>query len=205
MACRIKWLDELELLGKAKKLLGKLLSYLGLLAEEIEKTKGKTGMISLSQIKSLITEVCTDMGEKFASKDAINLLVATGIVESRYEYLRQMGDGPARSFWQVEAATAVDNLAHYLKHRPELMKKCAEASMVDIKHWQNFDEKIWEKILEKNIAAGIVHARLKYWRVPKRMPNTHEGQADYWKKYYNTEGRKGDPEEFVEACKKYLS
>ncbi len=205
MACRIKWLGELELLGKAKKLLEELLSYLGLLAEETEKIKGKKGMISLSQIKSLVTEVCTDMGEKFASKDAVNLIVATGIVESRYEYLRQMGDGPARSFWQVEAATAVDNLAHYLKHRPDLMKKCAEASMVDIKHWQNFDEKVWEKILEKNIAAGIVHARLKYWRVPKRMPNTHEGQADYWKKYYNTEGGKGDPEEFVEACKKYLS
>ena len=205
MACRIKWLGELELLGKAKKLLKELLSYLGLLAEETEKIKGKKGMISLSQIKSLVTEVCTDMGEKFASKDAVNLIVATGIVESRYEYLRQMGDGPARSFWQVEAATAVDNLAHYLKHRPDLMKKCAEASMVDIKHWQNFDEKVWEKILEKNIAAGIVHARLKYWRVPKRMPNTHEGQADYWKKYYNTEGGKGDPEEFVEACKKYLS
>ena len=205
MACRIKWLGELELLGKAKKLLEELLSYLGLLAEETEKIKGKKGMISLSQIKSLVTEVCTDMGEKFASKDAVNLIVATGIVESRYEYLRQMGDGPARSFWQVEAATAVDNLAHYLKHRPDLMKKCAEASMVDIKHWQNFDEKVWEKILEKNIAAGIVHARLKYWRVPKRMPNTHEGQADYWKKYYTTEGGKGDPEEFVEACKKYLS
>ena len=205
MACRIKWLGELELLGKVKKLLEELLSYLGLLAEETEKIKGKKGMISLSQIKSLVTEVCTDMGEKFASKDAVNLIVATGIVESRYEYLRQMGDGPARSFWQVEAATAVDNLAHYLKHRPDLMKKCAEASMVDIKHWQNFDEKVWEKILEKNIAAGIVHARLKYWRVPKRMPNTHEGQADYWKKYYNTEGGKGDPEEFVEACKKYLS
>ena len=205
MACRIKWLGELELLVKAKKLLEELLSYLGLLAEETEKIKGKKGMISLSQIKSLVTEVCTDMGEKFASKDAVNLIVATGIVESRYEYLRQMGDGPARSFWQVEAATAVDNLAHYLKHRPDLMKKCAEASMVDIKHWQNFDEKVWEKILEKNIAAGIVHARLKYWRVPKRMPNTHEGQADYWKKYYNTEGGKGDPEEFVEACKKYLS
>ena len=205
MACRIKWLGELELLEKAKKLLEELLSYLGLLAEETEKIKGKKGMISLSQIKSLVTEVCTDMGEKFASKDAVNLIVATGIVESRYEYLRQMGDGPARSFWQVEAATAVDNLAHYLKHRPDLMKKCAEASMVDIKHWQNFDEKVWEKILEKNIAAGIVHARLKYWRVPKRMPNTHEGQADYWKKYYNTEGGKGAPEEFVEACKKYLS
>ena len=99
------------------------------------------------------------MGEKFASKDAVKLVVATGIVESRYEYIRQLGDGPARSFWQVEPATCVDNLAHYLKHRPKLMKRCAEASVVDIKHWQNFEENVWEEILEKNIA---VDACLKY-------------------------------------------
>ena len=115
-----------------------------------------------------------------------------------------MGDGPARSFWQVEAATCVDNLAHYLKHRKKLMLKCAEASVVDIKHWQNFDEILWEDILEKNIAAGIVHCRLKYWRVPKKMPNTFEGMANYWKKYYNTEQGKGDPQHFIDACRKYL-
>ena len=158
-------------------------------------------MVSLKQMKSLIEDVCTGMGEKFASDSAINLVLATGIVESRYEYIRQMGDGPARSFFQVEAATAVDNLAHYLKHRTKLMAKCAEASLVDIKHWQNFDEKKWEEILEKNIAAGIVHCRLKYWRVPKRMPNTLEGRAAYWKTYYNSAGGAGTEEKYIETVK----
>ena len=161
-------------------------------------------MISIKQMRSLIKSVCTKMGDKFASDDAVSLVLATGIVESRYEYVRQMGNGPARSFWQVEAATAVDNLAHYLKHRKSLMGKCAEASLVDLKHWQSYDEKLWEEILEKNIAAGIIHCRLKYWRIPKRMPSSIEGQADYSKKYYNTEGGKGDPEHFVESAKKWL-
>jgi len=161
-------------------------------------------MISISQMKSLVSSTCEKMGTKFASEDAVNLVLATGIVESRYEYIRQMGDGPARSFWQVEAATAVDNLMHYLKHRPKLMQECANASYVDLKHWQDFDENIWEEILEKNIAAGIIHCRLKYWRVPKKMPSSIEGQAYYWKKYYNTEGGKGDPEHFIDACLKYL-
>jgi len=58
-------------------------------------------MISVSQIRSLVEDTCQRMGDKFASEDAISLVVATGIVESRYEYIRQMGDGPARSFWQV--------------------------------------------------------------------------------------------------------
>ena len=162
-------------------------------------------MISITQIESLVKDTCSQLGSKYASDEAVKLVVATGIVESRYEYIRQMGDGPARSFWQVEAATAVDNLAHYLKHRPKLMSKCADASYVDLKHWQNFDEKIWEEILEKNIAAGIVHCRIKYWRVPKRMPNTIEGMANYWKKYYNTEQGKGNPEHFIDACRKYLT
>ena len=162
-------------------------------------------MISIKQVESLVKQTCSLLGSKYASDDAVRLVVATGIVESRYEYIKQMGDGPARSFWQVEAATAVDNLAHYLKHRPKLMQKCADASYVDLKHWQNFDEKIWEEILEKNIAAGIIHCRLKYWRVPKRMPNTIEGMSIYWKKYYNTEQGKGNPEHFIDACRKYLT
>ena len=58
-------------------------------------------MISVGQIRSLVEDTCLKMGDKFASKDAVDLVIATGIVESRYEYIRQMGDGPARSFWQV--------------------------------------------------------------------------------------------------------
>ena len=53
-------------------------------------------MISIGQIRSLVQNTCLKMGEKYASKDAVELVLATGIVESRYEYIRQMGDGPAR-------------------------------------------------------------------------------------------------------------
>ena len=161
-------------------------------------------MISIKQIRSLIERTCSAMGKKFASDDAIDLVLVTGIVESRYKYLRQLGNGPACSFWQVEPATCVDNLIHYLKHRKSLIVSCAEASRVDSKYWQVYDEDIWADILEKNISAGIVHCRLKYWRVPKPVPNTTQGKADYWKKYYNSEGGAGNPEHFVEAANKWL-
>ena len=162
-------------------------------------------MVSINQMRSLIDRTCSTMGEKFASEDAIDLVLTTGIVESRYKYLRQLGDGPACSFWQVEPATAVDNIAHYLKHRKSLVIKCAEASRVDSKYWQVYDEDIWADILEKNIASGIVHCRLKYWRVPKSIPNTTKGKAEYWKKYYNTEGGKGHIDHFTEAVRKWLT
>ena len=161
-------------------------------------------MLSISQMKSLVKDTCFKMGSKFASDDAVDLVLATGIVESRYEYIRQMGDGPARSFWQVEPASAVDNCQHYLKYRTDLMKDCANASLVDVKYWQMYEERVWSEILEKNIASGIVHCRLKYRRVPKKLPTSLEGQADYWKKYYNTEGGKGDPAHFIESVKKWM-
>ena len=138
-------------------------------------------MVSIKQIRSLIERTCNVMSEKYSSKSAVDIVLATGIIESRYEYITQMNDGPAKSFFQVEPATAVDNLAHYLKHRPELMQKCAEASVVDLKYWQTYDEKLWADILEKNIAAGIVHCRIKYCRIPKRMPTSGEGIAHDWK------------------------
>ena len=99
-------------------------------------------MVSIKQMRSLIERTCNVMGEKYASKSAVDMVLATGIIESRYEYITQMNDGPAKSFFQVEPATAVDNLVHYLKHRPELMQKCAEASVVDLKYWQTYDEKL---------------------------------------------------------------
>ena len=126
------------------------------------------------------------MGDKFASDSAVTLITETGLVESRYVYLRQLGDGPARSFWQIEPATCIDNLQHYLKH------------------WQNYGEKLWEKILEENLSAAIIHCRLKYWRVPKRMPDSLEGRASYWKKYYNTDQGKGTEEKYIDMVKEYL-
>jgi len=161
-------------------------------------------MISLDQIKSLINKTCFELGDKFRSDSATQLILETGLVESKYKYLRQLGDGPARSFWQVEPATAVDNLAHYLKHRFALLHKCAEVSLVDVKHWQNFSEPLWSEILEKNIATAIIHCRLKYWRVPKRMPNTLEGRAKYWKQYYNSAQGKGSEQHYMETIKDWM-
>ena len=81
------------------------------------------------------------------------------------------------------------------------MLKCAEVSMVDIKHWQNYSEFLWSEILEANLAAAIIHCRLKYWRVPKRMPNSLEGRAKYWKKYYNSDQGAGTEEKYLETIK----
>ena len=48
-----------------------------------------------------------------------------------------------------------------------------------------------------NPYIGAVLARLGLASVPKAIPKDLEGQADYWKKYWNTEAGKGTSEHFI--------
>ena len=62
------------------------------------------------QIRSLIGNTLKDMGEKFDNPNAVELLYATGLVESKYRYIKQHPTGPARSFWQLETNSVIDNI-----------------------------------------------------------------------------------------------
>ena len=57
------------------------------------------------------------------SLSAEELVRGTAIVESGLTYLKQHGDGPALSFWQVEPATHDDLYTNFLNFRPELGSK----------------------------------------------------------------------------------
>ena len=52
-------------------------------------------MVNPEQIKGLVSEVCVKLGEKYSSDTAIELVYNTGLVESKYEYIKQIGTGPA--------------------------------------------------------------------------------------------------------------
>lgn len=138
------------------------------------------------QIRTLIEDTLNGLGSKYASEDAVNLVFWTGLVESRYEYIKQLGTGPARSFWQVEPDTAVSQVNNYIKYRSKLAFKCAEVSMTQPDVWVKGDSEAWGKILLVNSAAAIVHCRLKYWRSPKPMAKNLDDAAKMWKDVYNT-------------------
>jgi len=46
-------------------------------------------------------------------------------------------------------------------------------------------------------------ARIHYLRIADKIPSTLEGQAAYWKKYYNSEKGAGTVEEYIANYKKY--
>lgn len=160
-------------------------------------------MINIPQIRELIDETMLAMGDRFFSKHASDLVFETGLVESRYEYLMQLGSGPAKSFFQVEPSSAVDNIANYLSFREIDRTKMAEASFLPVEYWESINENFWENLLKYNIACGIIHCRLKYWRAPEKLPTTLEERASYWKQFYNTAEGAGTESHYIEIVEAY--
>jgi len=70
---------------------------------------------------------------------------------------------------------------------------------------ENFDI-VWQFVewreLEHSPLLSIISCRLTYKLVPEAIPDTVEGRAAYWKKYYNTVAGKGTEEEYIENAKK---
>ena len=159
-------------------------------------------MVDKKQMRSIINDVLQKLGEKYADSKALDLVYNTGLVESKYVYLKQM-QGPAVGFFQIEPWVGVSTCNDYLKFRESLMKQVAEVCLLDWKYFLEPNEDEWRYILTTNIAAQIVFCRLHYRRVPKPLPRTLEEQASQWKIYYNTAKGKGTPEHFMEIVSKY--
>tara|TARA_Y100001937_G_scaffold10884_1_gene13216 strand:- start:1531 stop:2022 length:492 start_codon:yes stop_codon:yes gene_type:complete len=154
----------------------------------------------VQQYRSLIKRVITRMG--MYSTKAEDLVLGTGLYESQYRYIRQIGSGIAKSFWQVETATAQDNIKSYLKYRQSRARMCASAALVSSQYVsEDISDKEVGHMLEANIAYGIMHCRLKYWRVPKGIPSDIEGQAHYYKKYYNSAEGKASEKGYIKLYK----
>ena len=148
------------------------------------------------QIKKLIETTLKKMD--MWSEEAVELVFLTGLVESGYKYISQIGSGIARSFWQVEVATAKDCIDNYLIYRQDVLKSFGEAvhrKPSEILAWteEELHELIWH-----DMALGIAFCRIKYRRVPKRLPKTLDECASQWKEFYNTEHGSGTVSHFLE-------
>ena len=128
------------------------------------------------------------------SEDAREMLYVTGKAESGYKTLQQYGGGPALGFFQMEPNTAIDIWDNYVMYRPKYREKL---------YAMGFDEGTLEFCLLSNIGLQAAFCRLHYRRVPSALPKASdlEGQAKYWKKYYNTVKGKGTVKHFMEMNK----
>ena len=127
------------------------------------------------------------------SDDALALVMRTGMAESGYRALRQMGDGPAIGFFQVELDTAQDTLDNYVAYRQKLKDKLVGLGLGNDLEFS----------LLSNIALQVAFCRLKYRRDKDPIPSWDnlEAQAKYWKKVYNTELGAGTVKHFMQVNK----
>jgi hypothetical protein len=132
--------------------------------------------------------------------DAEELLIGTAVQESGgLRYVRQLGGGPALSFFQIEPATHQDIHKNYLAYRPELLQ---QVNRLRFDAFQGHEVE-----LMGNMAYSVAIARLVYRRVRAPLPNKDNvmEMAKYWKMNYNTLKGKGTVGEFVENYKRYVN
>ncbi len=141
-------------------------------------------------IEKLAEEVLKELD--MYSKEAVDLIVATGKAETGYRHLEQMGGGPALGFFQIEKNTIDDVLKNYAGYRPHIMNALLEFGLKQ--------GDVYFSVVS-NIALQIAFCRICYWRVPEPIPKNLEAMANYWKEHYNTKGGKGTVEHFLKANK----
>lgn len=151
---------------------------------------------------------------RFYSINAYNLLLGTIAQESNFKYEKQLNGGPARSFFQIEPASAKDILVNYIsyydknkkiQYRAEILLILRRISNLTIQEITNPTNARIEEELLTNFKFATLIARLLYYRRPFNFDTgKKEELAQIWKKYYNTIYGKGKEEEFIENYKKYV-
>ena len=114
------------------------------------------------------------------SLDAMYQVATTILLESKLTHLKQLPEGPALGFGQVEWPTYLD-CCRYLTGNITL--RCAIL---------NYCERTFMPInpisLIGDLVLNVLIVRVKYWMIPEPIPSYKDiaGQAAYYKKYYNT-------------------
>lgn len=133
------------------------------------------------------------------SLPAETLVYATGMVESNYLHLKQVG-GPALSFWQLEPATHLDLKKYLNQHNTRaLAERILSACFMSVLPS--------DEMLVGNMRYAALMCRLLYYRQPEELPKANDarGLAQYHKKYYNTYKGKADVDKNTEVFQKIIN
>jgi hypothetical protein len=141
-------------------------------------------------IETILNPSLAQLPAKMDSAKARVMLLAIGQQESRFEYRRQLGDGPARGFWQFELGTRASKggvwgvYLHMLSAKPL-------ADLCTLHKIECAPEPIW-RALEKNDVFACGVARLMLWTDSQALPAI--GDVDgAWNTYAVRVWRPGKP------------
>jgi hypothetical protein len=124
------------------------------------------------------------------TKAAQVLLLTIGLQESRFEFRRQLGNGPARGFWQFEEGNAksragVWGVMNHKASQPFMRELCEHFGLP-------FTTKaVWEA-LETNDVLACCTARLLMYTDAYKLPAVGDVEGA-WKLYADRVWRPGKP------------
>lgn len=136
--------------------------------------------MTLSEIRaSAIAPALELLPGNMDSPEALVMMLTIGLQESRFIHRRQMGNGPARSFWQGERG---GGMVHGVRtHRAT---KDHAARLYRARNAAPTNQAIWEAIEHDDVlAAGL--ARLLLWSDPQRLPELGDVEGA-WQLYLRT-------------------
>jgi hypothetical protein len=125
--------------------------------------------------------------EPMDSPSAWALVMAIGYQESGFRYRRQMGNGPARGFFQFEMMGGV---AGVLEHKASKVLAMSAAMALG---YSDITPRTMHAAIEHNDVLAAVFARLLLWTSPKPLPGPTDA-AGGWV-YYLSTWRPGKPHE----------
>lgn len=121
---------------------------------------------------------------KMDTPKARAMLLAIGLQESRFLHRRQLGDGPARGFWQFERGGGARGVLWHSQSRPSMELICAARKCPPT------SAALWQRIEFDDVLAAAA-ARLLLWTDPYPLPNFNDPEGA-WRLYFRV-WRPGKP------------
>jgi hypothetical protein len=115
------------------------------------------------------------------TQDAEDLVMGTGMQESRFVYLKQVV-GPALGLWQMEPNTYNDIWRNFILNKPSLASSLSTVTLMSPGQIPPPDTMTW------NLRFAAAMCRIHYYRTPAPVPKDAMEAAVTYKKYYNGPG-----------------
>lgn len=140
------------------------------------------------------------------SPEAAQLVTGTALAESGLVFVDQVTNGPERpgpayGLFQMEARTYHDHWDRWLVTQKKELAAKLERLILPVPGIMGIDQ------LHGNHYYAAAMCRVHYLRAPAKLPgwNDLEGQARYWKEFYNTKYGKGTVEGYMKKAAAVLT
>ena len=133
------------------------------------------------------------------SQSAEDLILGIGAQESHYQYVQQIGGGPALGYWQMEPATHDDCYTNFLDYPHRATLRGAIVALLQ-------GSPISASAMVANLPYAVAMARVRLLRAPEALPlaGDIDGYAAYWKQWWNTPEGAGTVAEFLDNWQRFI-